>query len=213
MELIGTGRDADVFAYDDGLVLRRNRDGRSSEREGALMVRLAGLGYPLPRVHSVRGPEMVMERVDGPTLGAELFAGTRPAEEGAAILADLHRGLHALPWPGAAPGECLVHLDLHPLNVIMTGGGPVLIDWTNAREGRPGLDVAVTVLTIAQVGLADDDLRDVLLGFLAEFVVRVATPYAAELPEAVAFRRANPHQTPAEAALFDDAVELTRRWA
>jgi hypothetical protein len=53
----------------------------------------------------------------------------------------------------------------------------------------------------------------VILGFLDEFAATVATPYAADLPEAVAFRRANPHQTPEEAALFDDAVALTRTWA
>jgi hypothetical protein len=89
----------------------------------------------------------------------------------------------------------------------------VLIDWTNARTGPAGLDVAVTVLLMAQVGLADAGLREVILGILGEFATRVATPYAAELDEAVAFRRANPHQTPAEKALFDDAVELTRTWA
>jgi aminoglycoside phosphotransferase (APT) family kinase protein len=213
VELLGTGRDADVFALDDGRVLRRNRDGRSSEREAALMAGLADLGYPLPRVRSASGPEIVMDRVDGPTLGEQLIGGAVTSADGAAVLAGLHRDLHALPWPDAAPGECLLHLDLHPLNVIMTGSGPVLIDWTNARTGPTGLDVAVTVLLMAQVGLADDGLREVILGFLGEFATRVATPYAAELDEAVAFRRANPHQTPTEKALFDDAVELTRTWA
>jgi hypothetical protein len=39
------------------------------------------------------------------------------------------------------------------------------------------------------------------------------TPYAEELAEAVWFRRADPHQTTSEAERFDDAVEITRRWA
>jgi aminoglycoside phosphotransferase (APT) family kinase protein len=213
VELLGTGRDADVFALDGDRVLRRNRDGRSSEREAALMARLADVGYPLPRIHSAVGPEIVMERIDGPTLGGELVTGSVSVADGAAVLADLHRSLHAVPWPDAAPGECLLHLDLHPLNVLMTASVPVLIDWTNARTGPPGLDVAVTVLVMAQVGLADDGLREVVLGFLDEFAARVTTPYAADLPEAVAFRRANPHQTPEELVRFDDAVELTRTWA
>ncbi|MFC6342943.1 phosphotransferase, partial [Nocardioides hankookensis] len=132
---------------------------------------------------------------------------------GAEVLAGLHRDLHAVTWPGAAAGDCLVHLDLHPLNVIMADRGPVLIDWTNARVGRPGLDVAVTVLVMVQVGLGDETLRDVLLSYSEEFAARVATPYAAELPEATAIRRANPHQTEAEAERFDEAVEITRRWA
>jgi aminoglycoside phosphotransferase (APT) family kinase protein len=213
VELLGTGRDADVFSYDDGLVLRRNRDGRSAEREAAVMARLAYLGYPLPRVHSAVGPDIVMDRLDGPTLGEALVSGDLSAADGAGVLADLHRELHGLAWPDTAPGERLLHLDLHPLNVILTGSGPRLIDWSNARPGRPGLDVAVTVLTLAQVGLADEDLREIIIDFLDEFATRVATPYAAELPEAVAFRRANPHQTPEEVVLFEDAVELTRRWA
>jgi aminoglycoside phosphotransferase (APT) family kinase protein len=213
MELLGTGRDADVFALDDDLVLRRNRDGRSSEHEAVVMRRLADLGFPLPRVHEASGPDIVMDRVEGPTLGEQLLSGAVGAEPAAALLADLHHRLHALPWPDAGPGECLLHVDLHPLNVIVTAGGPVLIDWTNARVGPPGLDVAVTVLVLVQVGLGDPGLREPLLEYAEAFARHAATPYAAELPEATAFRRANPHQTVAEAERFDEAVEVTRRWA
>jgi len=35
MELIASGRDSDVFAHTEGLVLRRYRDGRSAEGEAA----------------------------------------------------------------------------------------------------------------------------------------------------------------------------------
>jgi aminoglycoside phosphotransferase (APT) family kinase protein len=213
VELLGTGRDADVFAYGDGLVLRRNRDGRSSEREAALMGTLADLGYPLPRVHSAAGPDIVMDRVDGPTLGEQLLSGAVETDAGAAMLADLHHRLHTLAWPGTRPGACLLHLDLHPLNVVVTADGPVLIDWTNARVGAPGLDVAVTVLVLVQVGLGDAELRDPLLSYAEAFARHAATPYAEDLAEAVSFRRANPHQTTSEAERFDDAVEITRRWA
>src|SRR6478752_1182890 len=96
VELLGAGRDADVFAYGDGLVLRRNRDGRSSEREAALMARLAYLDYPLPHVHTAVGPDIVMDRVDGPTLGEQLLSGALSSVDGATVLADLHRELHAL---------------------------------------------------------------------------------------------------------------------
>ncbi len=42
-----------------------------------------------------------------------------------------------LPRPfGAA--ERIVHLDLHPGNVMLTAGGPVVIDWTNVAAGPPG---------------------------------------------------------------------------
>ena len=48
MELIASGRDSDVFAYADGLVLRRYRDGRSAEGEAATLRAVADLGYPVP---------------------------------------------------------------------------------------------------------------------------------------------------------------------
>src|SRR5215470_15143795 len=44
---------------------------------------------------------------------------------------------------------CVVHLDLHPLNVILASRGPVLIDWTNARRGASAADVAATWLVLA----------------------------------------------------------------
>jgi aminoglycoside phosphotransferase (APT) family kinase protein len=38
----------------------------------------------------------------------------------------------------------MVHLDLHPLNVMGTSAGLVVIDWANARRGDPAVDVANT---------------------------------------------------------------------
>lgn len=32
----------------------------------------------------------------------------------------------------------VLHLDFHPANVMLTSGGPVVIDWTNARAGPAG---------------------------------------------------------------------------
>jgi len=46
-------------------------------------------------------------------------------------------------------GDRLLHLDLHPLNVIMSPQGPVVIDWPNARCGDPMADVAVTYALVA----------------------------------------------------------------
>ena len=41
-------------------------------------------------------------------------------------------------------GDRIVHLDLHPLNVMNTPDGPRVIDWANARRGDPATDVANT---------------------------------------------------------------------
>lgn len=50
-------------------------------------------------------------------------------------------------------GERIVHLDLHPLNVMLTAAGPVVIDWTNAAACPPGTDVAMTCLIVASSDL------------------------------------------------------------
>jgi aminoglycoside phosphotransferase (APT) family kinase protein len=216
MDLIASGRDSDVFGYADGLVLRRYRDGRSAEGEAATLRAVAGLGYPVPVVHDASGPDIVMERVDGPTLAEALVAGMSP-DDGGALLADLHDRLHALAWPGAAPGEVLLHLDLHPLNVILRGSDPVVIDWSNARPGPAGLDVAMTAVILAQVVVTDGMLeavgvdasaRPALARLLAVFAAEVGTPYATALAAAAALRRQDPYQSGAELAALSRAVDL-----
>jgi aminoglycoside phosphotransferase (APT) family kinase protein len=216
MELIASGRDSDVFAYAEGLVLRRYRDGRSAEGEAPTLRAVAALGYPVPVVHDATGPDIVMERVDGPTLAESLVAGL-PPEEGGALLADLHDRLHALAWPGAAPGEALLHLDLHPLNVIRRGADPVVIDWSNARPGPAALDVAMTAVILAQVVVTDgmleavgidESARPALARLLTVFATEVGTPYAGALAAAEALRRQDPYQSGAELEALPRAVDV-----
>ncbi len=45
--------------------------------------------------------------------------------------------------------ENLCHGDFHPDNVIISGRGPVVIDWITAVKGNPVVDIARTVLLIA----------------------------------------------------------------
>jgi aminoglycoside phosphotransferase (APT) family kinase protein len=48
------------------------------------------------------------------------------------------------------------HLDLHPLNVVMSAGGPVVIDWEMARIDEPLLDVAISqVHTEVALGIGE----------------------------------------------------------
>lgn len=215
MELIAAGRDAKVYEYAPGLVLRRYDDGRPADREAEVIRDLHALGYPVPDLHSCEGADLVMERITGPTLAEALMAGAIGVPEGAAILAGLHDRLHALPWPGPEP---LVHLDLHPLNVLLAGSGPVVIDWSNARPGPAGLDVALTALIMTQLIVTpgmlevaaevEADLRATLPEFVREFGARVSVPYVPHLPAAEAYRLANPHTTAEERRLLPDAVAL-----
>ncbi|MFN8632453.1 MAG: phosphotransferase [Chloroflexota bacterium] len=170
--LLASGRDADVYDLGGGRVLRRYKDATKSSEPDAGIIRSAqAWGYPVPEVYEVSGPDMVMERVDGPTMLTDLI--TRPwmVERHARTLAKLHRQLHGIPapdWlptyashpafaglelppppPGSVPvPDALLHLDLHPDNVILSPRGPVVIDWRNARRGDGNIDVASTWLIL-----------------------------------------------------------------
>ncbi len=153
--LLASGRDCDLFEYGDGLVLRRSRTPRSLAGEAAVMDHVRSHGYPAPAVHEVSedGRDIVIERVEGPTMGTDLTRRPWTMRRHAATLADLHVHLHTIPpLPGspAAPGggDRQLHLDLHPLNVLLSPVGPVVIDWTNARRGESEVDLAYTWLVL-----------------------------------------------------------------
>ena len=150
-EPIASGREADVFALDDARVLRRYRTGADVTAEAEVMAYAGGLGYPVPRVYEAGGTDLVMERIDGPTLAAALLERRVPIAEGSAIMAGLLRQLHEL--PARAGSGTVVHLDLHPENVMLTAAGPMVIDWHNAGDGPADLDTAFTALILAQVAI------------------------------------------------------------
>jgi Ser/Thr protein kinase RdoA (MazF antagonist) len=119
------------------------------------------------------------------------------------VLADLHRRLHALdapPWLPHHPdgGDRIVHLDLHPLNVLYGPNGPVLIDWPNAARGRAETDLAQTWLIIAASDTSDQGLvariGAPLQRYLAARVIRefdrdAVVPYLRPVAEARAHDR------------------------
>lgn len=159
MQLVGAGRDADVFALDGDRVLRRYRDaGRSAEREAAVMAYARSRGLPVPEVHDVAGPDLVMARVVGPTMADALVRRPWSMAGHARALARLHERVHAVPAPAwldapVGDGDTLLHLDLHPENVLLTPSGPVVIDWTNAARGPGAADVADAWLVISAASL------------------------------------------------------------
>lgn len=217
---IASGRDADVFALDDDRVLRRNRSGRSTAVEASIVRHVTAHGFPAPLVYRAEGPDLEMERLQGPTLLQSLAANQTSLREAARILADLHTQLHTIPaidLPGrpALVGEVIVHLDLHPANIILTEAhGPSVVDWVNARAGTAALDVAMTALVIAEVA-ADSDgeyseaARAVLVAFLADAGV---DPLPA-LAEASRMRSSDPSLVIGERDLVPVAAELVRHFA
>lgn len=153
--LIGSGRAADVFDIGAGRVLRRNRDGSSTEREADVMRHLHARGFPVPEVFESDGPDLVLERVVAPTM-LDAFA-RRPwrLRAWARQLASLHRHLEAVPVHDVdlparfGEPEVIVHADFHPDNVMLADHGPVVIDWSNACLGARGTDVASTWIIVA----------------------------------------------------------------
>jgi len=142
----------------------------------------------VPEVLEITTDALVLEKVAGPTMWEA--AGTQPStvREQAAVLVHLHRTLHEIRAPDGLPavgeGDRLLHLDLHPANVILSPDGPVVVDWTNARRGEPAFDVAVTWL----IGATSTGLgrlgRSFLRHFLSHFervelrsVLRAAADY------------------------------------
>jgi aminoglycoside phosphotransferase (APT) family kinase protein len=130
--LIASGRDGDIFEFGPGLVLRRAKTTRSLAFEARVLAYVAEHGFPVPAVHELRADdtELVLERIDGPLM---LNQATKPwkSAQTMRLLGDLHDQLHAIEAPTWLPGfpdasstpRRVLHLDLHPLNVIMSPTG------------------------------------------------------------------------------------------
>ena len=106
-------------------------------------------GYPVPAVYDTDGTDLVMERLDGTDMLAAIVQRPWTVRRHARTLADLHNRLHEIPAPPGwrtGHGDKVVHMDLHPANVMLTSRGPVVIDWPNAHAGSPGADVAMAYL-------------------------------------------------------------------
>jgi aminoglycoside phosphotransferase (APT) family kinase protein len=205
------GRDADIYSLDDSWVLRRYRNGHLVRDEADFMRHVAKYDYPVPAVREVSGPDMVIQRLIGPTLGDAAIAGDLTGTELGEIHADLHRRLHAIPAPSGRAGMVVVHGDLHPLNVIATDDGPVVIDWRNAEEGAPEFDIAMTAIICAQVALdpSFEALTPLLREALASYLAHSIDPTPG-LPAALRARGNNVTLTPEELALLPAQEALIR---
>ncbi|MFJ5727927.1 phosphotransferase [Streptomyces paradoxus] len=210
-QLLGSGRRADVFEIDAAWVLRRDREGGGdAAAEGTVMEHVRAHGCPVPRVRPTGSrTDLVMERLSGPTMLQACLAGTLDVAEAGSILARLLRGLHAVPALRATdPAVRVLHLDLHPENVILTPGGPRIIDWSDTEEGDPGLDWAATAVVLAQAAVAGDSLSASADTMLAALLDGPTPLTRTALTEALRRRGANPTMSRAEVELLESAEEL-----
>ncbi|WP_116952506.1 phosphotransferase [Jiangella endophytica] len=214
LELVGTGRTADVYAFGGGQVLRRYRDGGSAATEAAVMTHVRAHGFPAPAVHAATGPDLVLDRLTGPTLLQAVLGGELTAADAAVVLAGLHRRLHAVPpsghaRPAGSAADTVVHLDLHPDNVVLTPDGPALIDWRNATDGPADLDVVFSALILAQVAVSDEaGLAPFAAASIGPFLSAAGGAPLHHLDAAKARRGADPQLTPAERERLAAAAAL-----
>jgi aminoglycoside phosphotransferase (APT) family kinase protein len=218
--LLASGRDPDIFEYGPGLVLRRSRAGRSLAEETQIMEYVRAQGYPSPAVEEVSddGLAMVMERIDGVDMVAAMSKRPWTIPKYGAVLADLHRRLHELAGPEWLPdapvggGERLLHLDLHPLNVMIGPRGPMVIDWTSASRGDPAVDVALAWVLLEAGQVQTNSLLALILGRARALLVKAflrscdLDQVRGRLREVVAWKVQDPNMSTSEQARMWELV-------
>jgi aminoglycoside phosphotransferase (APT) family kinase protein len=141
--------------------------------EARTMGYLHAQGFPVPAVDEISedGADLVMERIRGAPMLEALARAPWALKRQARTLAGLHRDLHDVAPPdflAPAPlgqGDRVLHLDLHPLNVLVTPKGPVVIDWTGACIGDPRIDVALAWAVMSAAEIPGRGARAKVLGW------------------------------------------------
>ena len=107
---VGEGRQAEIFEWDAGRVVRLLRTGFEDahvDREAAAMTAAHAAGAPVPVVYeraSLDGrPGLVMERLDGPDLLTRIGARPWTVLGAACLLGRVHAKLHAVVAPDELP--------------------------------------------------------------------------------------------------------------
>jgi aminoglycoside phosphotransferase (APT) family kinase protein len=189
--VIAAGRASEILDLGEGRVLRRFKTGGDPEREAGLMAHARAYGFPVPEVLEIHDDALVLERIEGATMLRMLRARPWRVGEYARTLAELHAQLHEIPFKS----QRLLHLDLHPDNVLLSPSGPVVIDWTNSRAGEPHFDVALTWVICTTSGGPGERL------FTRLFLRHVGRDEARRgLADAAAYRLADVNVTDAERA-------------
>jgi aminoglycoside phosphotransferase (APT) family kinase protein len=158
-----------------GWILSEARYTEAVRDAGARAPRLLGIeqiaGRPASVWERIDGTTMWQHVIDRPDRGAEmgtvladvhleLFELVPPVTipsqrdrlvskirwSAAMIDASLGRALELLPASTAPPRLC--HGDLHPSNVILADGGPMIVDWFDASRGDPVADAARSSLML-----------------------------------------------------------------
>jgi aminoglycoside phosphotransferase (APT) family kinase protein len=170
--LLAAGRSADVYLVGADRVLRRYRESCAAdfdaEREARLMAYVLEQGFAVPRVYDANRTDILMDRVEGSSMLATIARQPWTLSSQARTLADLHSRLHDIRGPGwlSSPfgeGNVLLHLDLHPDNVLITDKAAVVIDWQNSARGPAGADLAKTWIILATAAVPGRGAKPALM--------------------------------------------------
>ncbi len=139
-------------------------------RLAAMATALAG-GLPAPqlirRVTTAEVDAVLLSWLPGRSLYDVLVADPKSTRRFGRLMGEMQRHLHGIVAPtslidvlddgvhpfaagrevgGLPSGNALLHLDWHPLNLLVDGASRVsgIVDWDNARRGHPSLDLART---------------------------------------------------------------------
>jgi aminoglycoside phosphotransferase (APT) family kinase protein len=221
--LIASGRDSDIFDYGPHLVLRRYRDGRPMADEARTMQYLLEQGYPVPAIDSVSddGTAVSMQRIEGLSMVDAMAKAPWTVRRQGRLLAELHTRLHEIAAPaflrsapvGDGSGESFLHLDLHPLNVIISPSGPVVIDWTGASRGDPDVDVVLAWLLMASGEIPGSKTRARILGLGRSLLVNSFTrafdmaALGPKMRSVLEWKSKDAHMSPSELANMRKLVE------
>lgn len=191
--------------------------------EARTMEYLRNHDYPVPAVEEVNddGTDLVMERIDGPSMVDYMSKRPWAIRRQGRVLASLHRRLHAIAPPDFLPpapvgvGDRFLHMDLHPLNVMIGAKGPVVIDWPNAARGDPLIDVGLAWVLMEAGEIPSNPLigavlgrgRAVLInGFLGHLEMDLDS-VKGKLREVVDFKVRDPNMSPGEQRAMWRVVE------
>lgn len=193
-EHIVAGEAAEIFARDDGHVLKLYR-GEDSANKAELeanhihAAKKAGLNVPtVKEIIEVDGCHgIIFERIEGPTLRQKLINKPRRLIPLARQLAEVHVEMHACSAPATfrvqraqieqkithtpllsdeakktllsdlaqlPTGNAICHGNFHPGNLLLSYNGPVVVNWLDATQGNPYLDIAHTTLRLQPLPLS-----------------------------------------------------------
>lgn len=187
-------------------MLRRYKVHEDVTTEARVMTWLAERGYPVPAVHAAGDGDLVMDKLVGPTMLEDFERRPWRLVGHARLLASLQRRLSDLSapdWletePGVTDGDSVLHLDLHPMNVMLTDDGPVVIDWTNVSRGAASFDAAMSSVLMATAELDDWRQRAAVRLFVLSFeLARGRRELRASMRVATEFRLTDPNITELE---------------